>query len=175
MQLSLNNLRSWRGRRLSNPSKEDSRGCHESEGHWKDWESPTFPVMITTLPWNPGMHCFEMNTGGRASQGHSKWTSLIARWWGEVLFTPLCHFYSDTFQMLQQLHFSVLAVNLRALCFSFSLAWLSFAPGGGGRVTNGLEGSQIIPFCNLQPQLLKKTYIVFSFSREKHVLFCTLA
>lgn len=63
-----------------------------------------------------------------------------------------------------------MSCELESIVFFLLFGLIVLAPGGGGRVTNGLEGSQIIPFCNPQAQLLKKTYIVFSFSGEN--MFC---
>lgn len=58
--------------------------------------------------------------------------------------------------------------------FSLLFGVIVLRPWGTGKGAHSLEGGQIIPFCNLQPQLLEKTYIVFSFSRENMFCFALL-
>lgn len=55
--------------------------------------------------------------------------------------------------------------------FSLLFGLIVLRPWGRRRGANSLEGGQIIPFCNLQSQPLKKTYAVFSFSGEN--MFCS--
>lgn len=135
--------------------------------HWKDVFAPQFS--LPHLPQCPKSWpaLLQNDYLGLASQSHSKRTSLI---WGggarcSVLLSPLFWYIPDA----PAAPFLRIGCKRESTVFFLLFGLIVLCPWGRGRVANSLEGGQIIPFCN-QPQLLKKTYTVFSFNREN--MFC---
>lgn len=115
------------GGQFSKPGKEDSHCPHVV------WRVPERRKILFFLPHLP--QCFEILacTSLRWRLGVVPPRAIPNEVVGRgTLPTPPGHLCSDTFQLLQQPRCWVWAVNLRALCFSFSLAWLSLPLGEEG-------------------------------------------
>lgn len=143
------------------------------EGHWKDFYLPNFLYYTQHTAWNSDMHCFEMNIGVmvlrviRNGLVRSRGLGRGALYSSSL--SPLFWYVPDA----PAAPFPNVSCEFGAL-FSLLFGDIVLCPRGRGRGANSLEGGQIIPFCNLQPQLLKKTYIVFSFSGENMFCFALL-
>lgn len=159
--------------KLLNLGEEDYHGCHAIRRTLERLYLPNFLFYTQHTAWNSGMHCFEMNTGVmvlRVILNGLSDPEVVGR--GALYsssLSPLFWYVPDA----PAAPFLNISCELRAL-FSLLFGEIVLCPWGRGRGANSLEGGQIIPFCNLQPQLLKKTYIVFSFSGENMFCFALL-
>lgn len=129
-----NRTKSWTNSEagtLLNPGEEDNHLCYAiwrtlKRSYW----SLVFPTIPTTVPE------VLANIALRRALGSCLSVILDELAWSrggrvEVLCAPLCHLCFDASQTSHPFHFSILAVNLRSLCFSF-FGWIVLCSLGEG-------------------------------------------